>query len=44
MPKRGAAVELERLVGFEEMVVAADLDRPVAGIDDLQRDLAAARR
>ena len=33
-------VEIERLVGLEEMIVAADLDRPVAGIDHLQRRLA----
>src|SRR5271156_1060606 len=32
------AVELERRVGLEEMVVGADLDRPVAGIRDLERD------
>src|SRR6478672_9741146 len=33
-------VEIKRLVGFEEMIVAADLNRPVAGIDHLQRRLA----
>src|SRR6185312_762895 len=32
------AVELQRLVGLEEMVVAADLDRPVTGVGDLDRD------
>ena len=35
-----AAVEIERLVGLEEMIVAADLDRPVAGVDHLERRLA----
>src|SRR5271169_2074791 len=31
------AIELERRVGLEEMIVRADLDRPVAGIGDLDR-------
>src|SRR6056297_3077144 len=31
-------VEGEGLVGLEEVVVAADLDRPVAGIGDLEGD------
>src|SRR5688572_3477199 len=31
-------VEAERLVGLEEMVVAADLDWAIARIGDLQRD------
>ena len=43
MPKLFAAVEFERLVGFEEVVVAADLHGPIAGVDDLQRRLAAGR-
>ena len=29
------AVELQRVVGLEEMIVAADLDRTVAGVGDL---------
>lgn len=33
-------VEIERLVGFEEMVMATDLHWPVAGIDDPQSYLA----
>src|SRR5262249_14477528 len=32
------AIELQRLVGLGEMIVAADLDRPVAGVGDFQRD------
>src|SRR5579862_1444586 len=32
------AVEFKRGVGFEEMVVRADLDRPVAAIRDRERD------
>src|SRR5258708_8621086 len=36
------AVEPESLVGLEEMIVAANLDRPVAGVGDLQRDRVAA--
>ena len=36
------AVELQRLVGLEEMIVAADLDRPVAGVGDLDGDRIAA--
>jgi hypothetical protein len=35
---RGSAVEGERGVGLGEMVVAADLDRPVAGVGDGQGD------
>ena len=31
---RGGAVEVERRVGLGEMVVRADLDRPVAGVGD----------
>ena len=31
------ALELERRVGLEEMIVRADLDRPVAGIGDAER-------
>src|SRR5258707_11478637 len=31
------AVELQRRVGLEEMVVRADLDRTVAGVGDRQR-------
>ena len=34
---RRGAVERQRRVGFGEMVVAADLDRPVAGVGDGQR-------
>src|SRR5579883_3220450 len=33
---RPGAVEFQRRIGLEEMVVRADLDRPVAGIGDLQ--------
>src|SRR5690606_34524860 len=36
------AVEIERRIGLEEMIMAADLHRPVAGIDDLERCRAAA--
>src|SRR6202035_5306487 len=36
------AVEAQRRVGFEEVVMRADLDRPVAGIGDRQRHGAAA--
>src|SRR6516164_759769 len=31
------AIEFQRRIGLEEMVVRADLDRPVAGIGDGQR-------
>ena len=34
---RGGAVERQRGVGFGEVIVAADLDRPVAGVGDGQR-------
>ena len=34
---RGCPIEQQGRVGFREMVVAADLDRPVAGIRDDQR-------
>ena len=37
------AVEVQRRVGLEEMIVAADLDRPVAGVGDLEGDRVAAR-
>ena len=36
------AVELQRRIGLEEMIVRADLDRPVAGIGDRQRHRLAA--
>ena len=36
------AVEAERRVGFEEMVVRTDLDRAVAGIGDFEGDLCGA--
>src|SRR6266702_5029941 len=36
------AVELQRRVGLEEMVVRADLDRAVAGVGDRQRHRLAA--
>ena len=39
---RLGAVELQGRVGFSEMVVRADLDRPVAGVGDRQRDGGAA--
>ena len=39
---RACAVELQRRIGLEEMVVRADLDRPVAGIGDFERDRVAA--
>src|SRR5690606_5950758 len=35
---RGMAVEGERIVGFLEVVMRADLDRPVAGVGDHERD------
>src|SRR5690348_11907132 len=35
---RAVPVEAERGVGLEEMVMRADLDRPVAGIGDLDLD------
>src|SRR3954468_7109628 len=35
---RLAAVEAQGLVGLEEVVVRADLDRPVAGVGDLEGD------
>src|SRR5262249_58428151 len=31
------AIEFQRRIGLEEMVVRADLDRPIAGIGDRQR-------
>src|SRR5258708_37883218 len=34
---RLVALEAQRLVGLEEMIVRADLDRPVAGVGDLYR-------
>src|SRR5271163_1682013 len=37
-----AALELQRRIGFEEMIVRADLDRPVAGVGNRERDCAAA--
>ena len=37
MPRAARAVEAQRRVGLEEVVVAADLDRPVAGVGDLER-------
>ena len=40
---RGRAVEAQRGVGLVEMVVRADLDRPVAGVGDLEAQRAAAR-
>src|SRR5262249_37515994 len=36
------AVELQRRICFEEMIVRADLNRPVAGVCDRQRDSLAA--
>jgi hypothetical protein len=33
---RGGAVEAQRRIGLEEVVVRTDLDRPVAGVGDLQ--------
>ena len=41
---RLGAVEFQRRIGLEEMIVRADLDRPVAGIGDFERDRLAARR
>ena len=41
---RRGAIEGQRRVGLEEVVVRADLDRPVAGVGDRQRDRRAARR
>ena len=37
-PARRRAVEVERRVGLGEMIVRADLHRPVAGVGDGQRD------
>ena len=34
---RLGAIEFQRLVGLEEMIMRADLDRPVAGVGDLER-------
>src|SRR6516165_356350 len=39
---RFLAVELQRRIGLEEMVMRADLDRPVAGIGDAERHRLAA--
>src|SRR5262249_13993314 len=36
------AIEFQRRIGLEEMIVRSDLDRPVAGIGDRQRDRLAA--
>src|SRR5262249_40722981 len=36
-PARLFAVEFQRRIGLEEMIMRADLDRPVAGIGDRQR-------
>ena len=41
---RRRAIERERRVGLGEVIVRADLDRPVAGVRDRQRDRRAARR
>src|SRR5215831_16876931 len=35
---RLVALEAQRLVGLKEVIVRADLDRPVAGVGDLERD------
>ena len=40
---RGIPIETERRIGFEEMIVTADLDRPRAGIRHRQRRDGAAR-
>src|SRR5215468_7769285 len=37
-PEGGGAVELQGAVDLEEVIVRADLDRPVAGVADLERD------
>src|SRR5579883_2083538 len=42
VPARLLALELERRIGLEEMIVRADLDRPVAGVGDVERDRLAA--
>ena len=39
----GGAVEVQRAVGLGEVVVRADLDRPVRGVAHHQREAAAAR-
>src|SRR5436190_741667 len=36
-PVRRAAIERERAIGLDEVIVAADLDRPIAAVDDGQR-------
>src|SRR5215831_4205801 len=36
--KRGLAIELERRVGLGEMIVTADLDRPVACVGDREQN------
>ena len=41
---RLGAVELQGRVGLGEVVVRADLDRPVAGVGDRQRDRRRGRR
>ena len=43
MPKAVLAIEIQRLVHFEKMEVAADLDRTVAGVDGFDRDLRGGR-
>src|ERR1700690_2937276 len=35
---RSVAIELQRRIGFEKVVVRTDLDGPIAGIGDGQRD------
>ena len=40
--QRFLAVKFQRRIGLEEMVVRADLDRPVAGVDGGERDAARA--
>src|ERR1700731_1213503 len=39
---RPLAIELQRRIGLEEMIMRADLDRPVAGIGDRDHDRLAA--
>src|SRR5438105_3578362 len=39
---RRVAIEIERAIGFREVVMAADLDGPIAPVGDLQVDCVAA--
>src|SRR5262249_58871042 len=38
IPERGPPIEGESRIGFGEMIVTADLDRPIAGVGNSKRD------